>query len=140
MGGVTSPTSRHPDGPFTLDRRTVLSVAPDPALSALSVDEESWTRAGALPELRDGRIMSIFAYETSWTWWERHPVGTEFVLVLAGAAVFHLCDGAEDRSVELAAGECLLVREMVWHRADVTAPTSMLFLTPSPARTEHRDA
>ena len=68
--------------------------------------------------------MSVFAYETSWTWWERHPVGTELVLVLSGAVVFHLQhdDGSGARSVGLAEGECLLVPEGAWHRAEITTP------------------
>ena len=86
--------------------------------------------------------MSVFTYETSWTWWERHPVGTELVLVLSGAVVFHLQndDGSGARSVALAEGECLLVPEGAWHRAEITSPTTMLFVTPSPALTQHRDA
>ena len=65
--------------------------------------------------------MSVFAYESSWTWWERHPVGTEVVLVLSGAMVFHLqtTTGPVRASVGLAEGECLLVPEGVWHRAEI---------------------
>jgi len=140
MDGMTETTTPPAAAPFELDRWTVLHVAPDQSMSTVSVDEETWTGADAVAELRDGRIMSIFAYRSSWTWWERHPVGDELVLVLAGAAVFHVGDAAGDPSVELGPGQCLLVPEMVWHRAEVTGPTSMLFVTPSPARTEHRDA
>jgi mannose-6-phosphate isomerase-like protein (cupin superfamily) len=125
---------------FTLDRRTVLHVAPDQSMAILAVDGDSWGSGDTITELQDGRIMSVFAYESTWTWWERHPLGTELVLVLSGAAVFHLRDGAGDRSAGLAAGECLLVPEGVWHRAEITTPTTILFVTPSPARTEHRDA
>lgn len=125
---------------FTLDRCTVLHVAPDQSMSILAVDADSWGRGDTITELQDGRIMSVFAYESTWTWWERHPLGTELVLVLSGAAVFHLTDGSGERSAELAAGECLLVPEGVWHRAEITTPTTILFVTPAPARTEHRDA
>ena len=137
---MTNRTALPPFPPFTLDRRTVLHLAPDQSMSVSAVDERVWARPDTIPELRDGRIMSVFAYESTWTWWERHPVGTELVLVLSGAAVFHLRDGANDRSPKLGAGECLLVPEGVWHRAEVTVPTTVLFVTPSPARTEHRDA
>jgi quercetin dioxygenase-like cupin family protein len=127
---------------FTLDRRTVLHLAPDQSVSTLSVDEDYWAHADSAPELQEGRIMSVFAYETSWTWWERHPVGTELVLALSGAVVFHLQhdDGSGARSAALAEGECLLVPEGAWHRAEMASPTTMLFVTPSPARTQHRDA
>lgn len=125
---------------FTLDRRTVLHVAPDQSMAILAVEAGSWGSGDTITELQDGRIMSVFAYEATWTWWERHPVGTELVLVLSGAAVFSLRDGAGERSAELAAGEGLLVPEGVWHRAEITTPTTILFVTPSPALTEHRDA
>jgi mannose-6-phosphate isomerase-like protein (cupin superfamily) len=140
MGAMTQTTTPPGAAPFVLDRRTVLHVAPDQSLSTVSVDEETWTRADAVAELRGGRIVAVFDYRSSWTRWERHPVGDELVLVLAGAAVFHLGHAAGDRTVELGAGDCLLVPPMVWHRAEVTGPTSMLFVTPTPARTEHRDA
>ena len=125
---------------FTLNRHTVLHVAPDQSMSTLSVDEGSWAHGDTIAELQDGRIMSVFSYESSWTWWERHPVGTELVLALAGAVVFHLRDGSGDRSAAFAAGEGLLVPEGVWHRAEFTAPVTLLFVTPTPALTEHRDA
>jgi mannose-6-phosphate isomerase-like protein (cupin superfamily) len=127
---------------FTLGRRTVLHLAPDQSVSTLSVDDDYWAHADSALELQEGRIMSVFAYETSWTWWERHPVGTELVLVLSGAVVFHLQhdDGSGARSVALGEGECLLVPEGAWHRAEITSPTTMLFVTPTPALTQHRDA
>jgi mannose-6-phosphate isomerase-like protein (cupin superfamily) len=127
---------------FRLDRHTVLHLATDQSLSILPVDENSWAHPQATAELREGRIMSFFSYEASWTWWERHPVGTEFVCVLSGAVVFLLRhdDGPGHRSVALSPGECLLVPEGMWHRAELTTPTTMLFVTPSPALTQHRDA
>jgi mannose-6-phosphate isomerase-like protein (cupin superfamily) len=140
MEFVTDPTPPPSTVPFALDRRTVLHLAGDQSMATVPMDEGSWARAATIPQLQDGRIMSVFAYESSWTWWERHPVGVELVMVLSGAAVFHLRDRAGDGSAALATGDCLLVPEMVWHRAHVTVPTTMLFVTPSPARTEHRDA
>ena len=125
---------------FTLNRHRVLHVAPDQSMSTLSVEEDSWAHGDTTAELRDGRIMSVFSYESSWTWWERHPVGTELVLALAGSVVFRLGDGSDARSASLAAGEGLLVPEGVWHRAEFTAPATLLFVTPTPALTEHRDA
>ena len=127
---------------FTLDRHTVLHLASDQSASTVRVDESYWAHREEAGELREGRIMSVFSYEASWTWWERHPVGSELVLVLSGAAVFHLRHDEEPagRSVALAEGECLLVPEGTWHRAALTAPTTMLFVTPSPALTQHRAA
>jgi quercetin dioxygenase-like cupin family protein len=136
---MTTPSTTEAGAPaFTLDRRNVLHLAADQSMAALSVDEDAWAHPDAVAELREGRIVGVFAYESSWTWWERHPVGTEFVLVLSGAVVFHLSDGAGERASELSAGQCLLVPEGVWHRAEIATPTTMLFLTPTPALTEHR--
>lgn len=127
---------------FRLDRRTVLHLAPDQSASPFWVDEDTWTRQPPITELREGRIMSIFAYEGSWTWWERHPVGAELVRVLSGAVVFHLegDDGSRSFSAALQAGDCLLVPQGSWHRAEIAEPSTMLFVTPTPALTEHRDA
>jgi mannose-6-phosphate isomerase-like protein (cupin superfamily) len=127
---------------FTLDRDTVLHLAPDQSASTVPVDENYWAHRKESMELREGRIMSVFTYEASWTWWERHPVGSEFVLVLSGAVVFHLQhgDGSGGRSVALDEGQCLLVPEGEWHRAGLTTPTTLLFVTPSPALTQHRAA
>src|ERR1700722_17185815 len=120
---------------FTLGRRTVLHLVHDQSYSTLSVDDDYWCHADSALELQEGRIMCVFAYESSWTWWERHPVGTELVLALSGAVVFHLQhdDGSGARSVALAEGECLLVPEGAWHRAEISSPTTMLFVTPTPA-------
>jgi mannose-6-phosphate isomerase-like protein (cupin superfamily) len=127
---------------FILDRHTVLHLAPDQSASTVPVDESYWAHREETTELREGRIISVFSYEVSWTWWERHPVGAEFVLVLSGAAVFHLQqgEGSGCRSVARAEGECLLIPEGAWHRVEITTPSSMLFVTPSPAFTQHRDA
>ncbi len=127
---------------FTLDRRTVLHLAPDQSAATVPVDEEFWARRETAGVLHEGRIMSVFTYAASWTWWERHPAGAEFVLVLSGAVVFHVHhdDGSQSRSVALAEGECFLIPEGTWHRAGITTPATMLFVTPSPALTQHRDA
>jgi mannose-6-phosphate isomerase-like protein (cupin superfamily) len=138
---MTTPTTAGPVVPgFSLNRRTVLHLATDQSLSALSVDDGFWAHGETSAELRDGRIMSVFAYESTWTSWERHPDGTEFLFVLSGAAVIRMRDGSGERSAELSAGECALIPEGVWHRAEITMPTRMLFVTPSPALTELRDA
>ena len=127
---------------FILDPHTVLHLAPDQSAALVTVDVDFWDHRETAIELQQGRIMSVFCYEASWTWWERHPVGAEFVLVLSGAVVFHLQqdEWSGGGSVARGQGECLLIPEGAWHRAEIATPTSMLFVTPSPAFTEHRDA
>jgi quercetin dioxygenase-like cupin family protein len=123
-----------------LGRDTALHCAADQSMHALAIDDRTWAERSAVPAFRDGRILSVFDYTSTWTWWERHPAGEEYVHVLAGAVVFHVEDETGRRSVELRAGRGLVVPRGTWHRAEISAPVSMLFLTPTPASTEHRDA
>jgi mannose-6-phosphate isomerase-like protein (cupin superfamily) len=123
-----------------LDRRTVLHCASDQSMQPVAVDDAAWADRSAVAAFRDGRILSVFDYTSSWTWWERHPTGEEFVHVLAGDVVFHLEDGDGRRSVELHAGSGAVVPRGAWHRAEIVTPATVLFLTPTPAWTEHRDA
>ncbi len=79
---------------FIPGRRTVVHLAPDQGMATLSLDEEAWADLGGVPAFGDGRVLSVFDYASTWTWWERHPGGEEFVLVLSGCVRFHLDDGA----------------------------------------------
>jgi mannose-6-phosphate isomerase-like protein (cupin superfamily) len=123
-----------------LDRHTVLHLASDLSISRVAVSEDYWQHRADAPELADGRLLSIFDYDTTWTWWERHPVGEELVLVLSGQVVFQLDDARGAREVALQQGESTLVPEGAWHRAVVVDPVRLLFVTPTPARTELRQA
>jgi mannose-6-phosphate isomerase-like protein (cupin superfamily) len=144
MGNMTTdrqPTHTAPagTGSFTLGPDTALHLAPDQTMTALALDEGAWRQLDRVPWFGHGRVLSIFDYRSTWTWWERHPNGEELVLVLSGSVVFHLDDG-ERRTVPLRAREGTLVPRGTWHRAEITRPTRMLFVTASPAETEHRDA
>jgi mannose-6-phosphate isomerase-like protein (cupin superfamily) len=138
---MTTPTTSPPrsDG-HPLERGTVIHLGADQSMAALVADGETWRRAAEVPEFHDGRVLSVFDYVEPWTYWERHPVGVELVHVLSGSVAFHLEDGRGRRAVDLVAGQSLLVPEGAWHRADVFGPASMLFVTPTPAWTEHRPA
>jgi mannose-6-phosphate isomerase-like protein (cupin superfamily) len=141
---TTTPTPSHSirqgTGAFTLGRDTVLHLAEDQAMTALAVDDGAWRQTETVPWFGHGRVLSIFEYRCSWTWWERHQRGEELVLVLSGSMILHLDDGEQPKSVALSAQEGALVPRGAWHRAEISGPTRMLFVTPSPAETEHRDA
>jgi mannose-6-phosphate isomerase-like protein (cupin superfamily) len=124
--------------PFVLGRDTLLHLAPDQAMRRFRLGAGAWSHMAEVAEFGDGRIMSIFEYDSSWTWWERHPVGEELVHLLFGETAFHL-DGDEETVIVLRAGQSLIVPQGAWHRAEIFRPTSMLFVTPTPALTEHRD-
>jgi quercetin dioxygenase-like cupin family protein len=135
------PTSTVPPlaGSFTLGRRTVLHLAPDQGMAARTLDEDAWADLDGVPGFDEGRVLSVFGYESTWSWWERHPGGEELVLVLSGCVRFHF-DGGEPTAVMLSGGEATLVPRGTWHRAEMVEPSRMLFVTPAPVRTEHRDA
>lgn len=136
---TTTPIPSPGPGALQLGRTTVVHLATDLSMCALGMDEAAWSgRDGTVP-FAEGRLLSVFAYDATWTWWERHPAGEEFVHVLSGSVGFRLDDGATERVVLLDAGESLLVPGGVWHSADVACRARMLFVTPVPAATEHRD-
>jgi quercetin dioxygenase-like cupin family protein len=136
---TTTPTPARGPGALQLDHTTVVHMAADLSMCALGVDEEACSRRDGTVQFAEGRLLSVFAYDATWTWWERHPTGEEFVHVLSGSVGFRLDDGATERVVLLDAGESMLVPEGVWHSADVACRARMLFVTPVPAATEHRD-
>jgi quercetin dioxygenase-like cupin family protein len=123
-----------------LSRSTLLHLTDGLDLRLLDVDDTHWEHRAEHDELATGRIMSVFDYTETWTWWERHPDGDEFVHVIAGEVDFVLDDGHGQRSAHLSSGEGTIVPRGSWHRAVLHRPSTMLFVTPTPARTEHRDA
>jgi quercetin dioxygenase-like cupin family protein len=140
-GPMTIPTtSAARSDTHALERGTVIHLAADQSMAALAVDGETWRRRAEVPEFRGGRVLSVFDYVATWPYWERHPVGVELVHVLSGRVVFHLDEGHGRRAIDLVAGQSLLVPEGAWHRAEIDGLASMLFVTPTPARTEHRPA
>jgi quercetin dioxygenase-like cupin family protein len=85
----------------------------------------------------EGRLVTLFPMEASWTSWERHPAGEEVVVLLEGRCrLWQEVDGTE-RSVELGAGQYVVNPPGVWHTADVIEPGRGLFITPGRG-TEHR--
>ena len=119
---------------------TYLHVQDDGRTDAIEVSESFWGElaSGALPHLDHGRLMSAFTFAESWSVWERHPAGTELVMLLSGTATVVLEEQGHERSIELKeVGAYVLVPPNVWHTAKTSVPTKMLFLT-SGAGTEHR--
>lgn len=126
--------------PFTLDRSRIVLLAADLGLRPLGIDPSFWATVAQRPELDDGRVLSVFDYQGDWTWWERHPLGDELVYVLSGEVEFLLDDGDRKWSVELSPGTAAIVARGTWHSARVPKPSTVLFVTPTPARTEHRNS
>lgn len=85
----------------------------------------------------EGRLVSQYSFSESWTSWERHPVGDEVVICIAGEIVLiqEGADGAE--RVTLRAGDYAINPRGVWHTADVAGHATALFITAG-IGTEHR--
>jgi mannose-6-phosphate isomerase-like protein (cupin superfamily) len=113
------------------------------AMHAHECDQEFWLDRGR-PEFGTGRIVSVFSYEHTWDFQERHPTGDELAYVVSGEVDLLLEDDNDlsrtggERAVRLAAGLAGVVPPGFWHRLAVRKPCTVLFITPVPAATEHR--
>ena len=89
-------------------------------------------------DLEEGRIVSLFRFEESWTSWEMHPQGEEVVCVVQGHMTLHqaLPDGSK-QSFGLGAGDYAINPRGAWHTADASEPVVALFITPGKGTT-HR--
>ncbi|HWJ38110.1 MAG TPA: cupin domain-containing protein [Sphingomicrobium sp.] len=87
-------------------------------------------------DLEEGRLVSLFRFEESWTSWEMHPQGEEVVAVVAGHMTLHqeLPDGSR-KSHELGPGDYAINPRGVWHTADAEEPVVALFITPGKGTT-----
>lgn len=84
----------------------------------------------------EGRLVTLFHNDASWTSWERHPAGEEVVVLLSGRIdLVQRIDGVE-RRVPLRPGQAVVNPPGVWHTADVHEPGDALFITPGRG-TEH---
>ena len=81
-------------------------------------------------DLDEGRLVSLFRFEESWTSWEMHPAGEEVVCCLQGHMILHqeLPDGSNE-SYELAPGDYAINPRGAWHTADAAEPVVALFIT-----------
>jgi quercetin dioxygenase-like cupin family protein len=81
-------------------------------------------------DLDEGRLVSLFRFEESWTRWEMHPAGDEVVCCLQGHMTLHqeLSDGSRER-YDLGPGDYAINPRGVWHTADAQEPVVALFIT-----------
>jgi mannose-6-phosphate isomerase-like protein (cupin superfamily) len=119
---------------------TYLHVQDGGRTEPIAASDSFWQEVakGDRPELNQGRLMSALTFSQPWPTWERHLAGEELVLLLSGAATIVLDESNGKRSVLLdQVGDYVLVPTGVWHTAQTTVATTLLFLTPG-AGTEHR--
>jgi len=81
-------------------------------------------------DLDEGRLVSLFRFEESWTSWEMHPAGEEVVCCLQGRMTLRqeLPDGGRE-SYELGPGDYAINPRGAWHTADAEEPVVALFIT-----------
>ena len=81
-------------------------------------------------DMDEGRLVSLFRFEESWTSWEMHPAGDEVVCCLSGQMTLRqeLPDGST-ASYDLGPGEYVVNPPGAWHTADADGPVVALFIT-----------
>ena len=123
---------------FRIDETVLHLIGPGP-ISQFPKEVSFWRDRDRL-ELSTGQILSVFSYSTTWDYQERHPDGEELAIVLDGSIDFLLDDGSGERPVRIEAGSGCVVPTGSWHRVAPRVPSTILFITPVPVRTEHRQA
>jgi len=124
--------------PAGLDLTTsVVHLAEDLSMTTCAVAVGFWSESERAA-LAAGRLVSVFSYETTWDYQERHPTGDELVYVLEGEVDLLLDRGDGERAQRLVRGGAGIVPAGSWHRIAPQTPTTLLFITPVPALTEHR--
>lgn len=111
---------------------SVLHLAEHGVVTALPMTADFWSDMPTI--FASGRMLSLIAQERDWPVWEMHPEGDEVIWLLEGRIGLH----SEGRgSVEMQAGDCIIMPKGIWHTADVIEPGQALFLTEG-ADTRHR--
>lgn len=86
----------------------------------------------------EGRLVSMYTFDSDWDSWEIHPKGSEVVLCTAGEMTLtqEFPDGRRER-VTIGAGEYAVNPPGVWHTADIAGTATAVFITAGEG-TEHR--
>jgi quercetin dioxygenase-like cupin family protein len=110
------------------------TAVPQPEFTGMDWYEAYGRRHAA--DGREGRLVSLYRFEESWTSWEVHPEGEEVVACLEGAMTLHqeMPDGTK-ATVKLGPGDYAVNPAGTWHTADVDGPTLALFITPGEGTT-----
>jgi mannose-6-phosphate isomerase-like protein (cupin superfamily) len=137
FGAVAAGVASVDSGAFDPSSRYVHLDASGQALP-LPGGDAFWSLPEAeLARFGEGWLVTEFECATDWPSWERHPAGDEFVYLLSGAATLLLELPAGVQRVPLQGRAAVLVPQGIWHTAEVTAPSRMLFITRGQG-TEHR--
>jgi quercetin dioxygenase-like cupin family protein len=135
MRAAASVTGALPLGEFPLHLGLGATAVPQPAFTGMEWYADYAERHGG--DGADGRLVSMYRFDESWTSWEMHPAGAEVVICTAGriTLIQELGDGLHETT--LAPGDYAINPPGVWHTADVAEAATALFIT-SGLGTEHR--
>jgi mannose-6-phosphate isomerase-like protein (cupin superfamily) len=124
--------------PFCVEETVLHLTGPGP-VSQWRNERSLWERKDS-PPLTSGQILSVFTYSKTWDYQECHPDGEELAIVWEGSVDFLLDDGDGEWAVRMESGSGYVVPAGTWHRLAPRGLSTLLFITPVPARTEHRGA
>lgn len=86
---------------------------------------------------KEGRLVSMYTFDTPWDMWEMHPSGSEVVLCIRGEIeLIQELDGKEKKQT-LRPNEYVINPPGVWHTANVKKEATALFITAGEG-TQHR--
>ncbi|NVB40658.1 cupin domain-containing protein [Pseudenhygromyxa sp. WMMC2535] len=112
------------------------TATPEPPFTDMSWYQDYAARHEA--DGREGRLVAMFTFDSSWTSWEVHPEGAEVVLCTAGRiTLIQEQPGGEHTRVTLEPGEYAINPPGVWHTADVEDSATAVFITAGQG-TQHR--
>jgi mannose-6-phosphate isomerase-like protein (cupin superfamily) len=108
---------------------TYICLSPSGGARAIEVTPEFWSTMSDREELRDGRLVAVFACEEDWGHWEMHPHGEEVLVLLSGKVTMVFEESGGPRDVELQPGRACIVPPGTWHRAMARVPSRLLAIT-----------
>ncbi|MEP6624526.1 MAG: cupin domain-containing protein [Acidimicrobiia bacterium] len=102
--------------------------------SPMTTAEESSSAFARVSDYREGGV--FVGHWAGNSEWERHPVGDEIVMVVAGeTTIFFLAEDGE-HSKALRLGDLIVVPQNTWHRFETPVEVKLLSVTPQP--TDHQ--
>lgn len=111
---------------------TFLRLRPDSSIETLPFDDSFWPRlmSGKFGTFHHEFLVTTATYSSDWPGWEQHPNGDEIVCLLSGTVTFILELPPGNERVQLSrVGDFAFVPQGIWHTAEVSVQSTMLFIT-----------
>lgn len=117
--------------------RTYVHLPDGGAAHVVPVDDSFWPDLIRGRKTFPGRMVMAFHMTADMEHWERHPAGSEVLVLLSGDIEVILDSPGGPTSHPMAAGQVLVVPPGVWHRFKVHSPARLMTITAGEG-TEHR--